>query len=42
MNVWSGELGEQMKEYIAEQGNFKIVGHMHHGALMRPPHRGNK
>ena len=30
--VWSGELGEMMKEYIGEQGNFKVMGHMYRGA----------
>ena len=32
LKVWSGELGEEMKEYIGEQGNFKIMGHMYRGA----------
>ena len=30
--VWSGELGDMMKESIGEQGNFQIMGHMYRGA----------
>ena len=30
--VWSGELGEEMKEYIGEEGGFKVMGHMYRGA----------
>lgn len=32
INVWSGDLGEEMKEYIGEQGGFKIMGYMYRGA----------
>ncbi len=32
INVWSGDLGQEMKDYIGEQANFEILGYMYRGA----------
>lgn len=43
LKVWSGELGDTMKDAIGEQGNFKIMGYMYRGArIVTATHRMEK